>query len=310
MVPAQRLLTLALLLGAASAGASPVLSGIYQVGDLGLVEFSLQNGRVVGKYRGSGSCELGVGTEVVTGVFEGSVFVGTVVLCQDGAGCERQAGYPFLGIWHDDALSGRVKLHTGCTSSQLSGNVLHVAPASAEDKARLFGEASNTAEQLAAKNKTRKQLEDEARAAIEEGVQKTGTGDYRGARDALTRGLAYFPDNWNAHNALGVCQTHLGNPSDALTQLERALGLAQKEKAPAGKVAEIHYNTACALVALGKKKDALASLKAAVKAGGADDVLLDSLAHDPDLKALQDDAEFKVFYRDLRIAREKGKRQR
>ncbi len=290
---------LAFLIAAPAPAAAPTLLDLYQVGELGFVEFRLQGGRYVGKYRGGGTCGLLPDVEVMKGVMEGTVFVGTVLLCQQGPACDKEKSYPFLGVWHDGALAGSVKLDASCTSPVLDSSQLLVTPASAEDRARVIGGQGSSA---AALGKTKKQLEEEAEALLIEGIRKVGAGDYRPAGDLLERGLAYLPDHWQGLSAAGVAQTKLGNPAAAVDRLERAIAAAQREKATAGELSELHYNMACALAAQRKPREAVESLRTAMRLGGAAN-FLDALTSDTDLEPLHGDADYKKLLAEAKKAK-------
>ena len=147
----RTLVALAMVPFAAAAAPTPVLSGLYSVGELGLVQFSMVDGKVVGKLKSSAQCIFPADTQVVSGVFEGSVFVGNVTLCQTGAGCAVQRSYPMLGVSHDDAIAGWIRLDAPCQSPALDGRSLFFRPATAEEKQKVASESS--AAVVAGKNK-------------------------------------------------------------------------------------------------------------------------------------------------------------
>src|SRR5207249_4188687 len=81
----------------ALAAATPSVSGLYK-GDLGLLEFTTDGAHVAGRLQASNVCEFSGEPLLVEGDLEGSVLVGKVMLCQNGAGCHDKS-YPLVAYY-------------------------------------------------------------------------------------------------------------------------------------------------------------------------------------------------------------------
>lgn len=285
----------------AEAATTPVLSGLYSVGELGLVQFSLENGKVIGKVRSSAQCVFPPDAQVVTGAFEGGVFIGTVTLCQTGAGCALQRSYPMLGVAHDDAVAGWIRLEPPCQSPALDGSSLFFRPATTEEKQKVASEAS--AAQVAGKDKNDPAVQ--AEEAIVDGMRLLQDSKFGPAREKFRQAMELDDTRWDASNGYGLTQVKLGHPEQALEYFDKALTLAQR-KTSAANVAAVHYNRACAQVAMGDKKGAVATLKTALRVGGVAN-LIDSLTDDADLNPLRSDADFKRLLADAQAQYRKKK---
>lgn len=284
----RTLVFLALVPFAAAAAPTPVLSGLYSVGELGLVQFSVVDGKVVGRMKSSAQCVFPNDTQVVSGTFEGSVFVGNVTLCQTGAGCPVQRSYPMLGVSHDDAVAGWIRLDPACKSPALDGRSLFFRPATSEEKQKVASESS--AAQVAGKNKNDPAVQ--ADEAITEAHRLVQDIKYGPAREKFRQAIELDDTRWDAYLGYGLTEVKLGHPERSLEYFDKALAVAQVRKASPANLALAHYNRACAQVAMGDKKGAVASLKTAVKLGGASN-LIDSLTDDPDLNPLRAEVDFK-----------------
>jgi non-specific serine/threonine protein kinase len=99
---------------------------------------------------------------------------------------------------------------------------------------------------------------------------------------ALERQLEWVPEDTRARMLLACGHAMAGRKEDALRELEKVLSLG---------VSDPHtiYNAACVYGSLNMKEEAMPMLLRAVAAGYAE---WDSLARDPDLACLHDEAEF------------------
>lgn len=285
---------------AAAAAPTPVLSGLYSVGELGLVEFSIVEGRVVGKLKSSAQCVFAPDTQVVAGTFEGGVFIGSVTLCQTGAGCAVQKTYPMLGVSHDDAVAGWIRLETPCQSPALDGRSLFFRPATPEEKQKVAQDTSAT--EVAQKNKADPAVQ--ADEAIVEGQHLIQEARFPQAREKFRQAMELDETRWDAFLGYGLTEVKLGHPERSLEYFDKALAVAQLRKASPANLALAHYNRACAQVAMGEKKGAIASLRTAVKVGGAANVI-DWLTDDPDLNPVRQDPDFKRLLADAQAASRK-----
>lgn len=292
-----------------TAWGAPGVAGLWSAGDLGLIEFSTSDGKVVGKLKRGGACSTRADVQVISGLFEGNVFVGTVLLCQVGPSCEPEKTYPFLAILHEGSLAGEVKLGTSCQSPALKLKRLNITVATAEEKLALRQETSSAAQIAAAKPISKRELQEAVEKALVQAQKKMKEGDFRAAAQSFERGISYAEDNWAAHAGLGVAELNLKNTEKALASLQRALQLTKGVKVSDVELGDIHYNLACAQSRSGQRRDALASLTKAIKLLP-QGTMAEQLDQDRDLDPLRTEAEFRRLLADARIARERLNRKR
>ncbi len=294
----RSLVALALVSWGASA-ATPTLSGLYAVGEMGLVDFSMSEGKIVGKLRSSAQCVFAADTQVVTGNFEGNVFVGTVTLCLDGAGCPGQRAFPMLGVHHGDAVAAWIHLDEGCTSPALDGKALFFRPATVEEKQKVVGDSSAAA---VAQKQNKADPQEQATEACQEGDRLLQDRKVNQAREKFRQAMEADPNRWEALMGFGVTEVKLGRSERALEYFDRAFAIGSTQTQPRrpspGHLSQVHYNRACALMMMGDKKGAVASLRAAVKLGGAA-LYSEPLLTDDDLEPLRTDPEFKRFVNEV-----------
>jgi hypothetical protein len=289
------------LAGSSTVAATPALTGVYQVGEVGLVEFSTESGSIVGRYRAGGECGFEPELKVVTGGFEGSVFVGTVLLCQEGPRCPTRRSFPLLAFFRNDRLIGSVKFDPGCSSKATDDRRLLFSPATLEEKRVLGSGASASA--VARKNGPQDPLA-AAHEAIRAGERKLEGGDFGAARRAFDLALEYDKGNPKAWMGLGVAQVKLKEYEAATRSLERAQALvAQRDGERSSLFAEVQYNLACVLAQERKKKEAMRALTKAAKLMGPE--VLDQLEHDPDLEPIRSEPDYSRLVADLRLLRGK-----
>lgn len=293
-----------------SAWAAPALAGLWSAGDLGLLEFSsVSDGKLVAKFKRGGKCNMRGDVQVISGTFEGSVFVGTVLVCQLGPSCAPEATYPFLAVWHESSLSGDVKLSSSCTSPGLDQKRLNLAVATPEEKLSVRQDTGSAALIASQKPISKREQQDAAEKALLQAQKKMKEGDYRAAQQAFERGISYSEDNWAAHAGLGVAELNLKNTEKALASLQRALQLTKGARLNDSELGEIHYNLACAQSRSNLRREALQSLTKAIKLLPAG-TMVDQLDHDRDLDPLRTESEFRRLLADARIARERLNRKR
>lgn len=300
------LAALALLPTVALAAPTPVLTGLYSVGELGLIEFSTVDGKVSGKVRSALQCPFAPEAVVVQGTLEGTTFSGTVVVCQDDTpNCSAMKTYPMLGVFHDESVAGYVRLDPGCSSPALDRGQLHFRPASLEEKQRVLG-GSSSAGALAAKL-SKADIAQLAAEALSEGNRFLQDQKVAPAREKFRQAMDLDETRWEAFMGYGVTEVKLNHAVQALPFFDKALVIAQNRRASPGQVAQVHYNRACALVALERQTEAVASLRTAVKLGGAA-TFADSLQADPDLEPLRNNIEFRRLTAEALVqARRKNK---
>lgn len=301
----KRTLVLAWVVASALAVAAPtpVLSGLYSVGELGLVDFQIADGKVIGKVKSPLQCDFPTDTAVVNGAFEGGVFVGTINLCQEGSSCPATRTYQMLGVFHDGAVSAWIHLDPGCSSPVLDRNTLYFRPATLEEKQRVLG--SNSASAVAQKL-NKKELAVLAAEALAEGNRLLADQKFGPAREKFKQSVE-ANESWEALLGLATAEIKLNRLKESMGYLDRALSVAQGVKANGMQISQVHYNRACAETAMGDNKAALTSLRTAVKLGGAQ-LYLDALLSDPDLQKLRGDSEFRRFVADTQILARKKPR--
>lgn len=286
------------------AAPTPVLSGLYSVGELGLVDFSISDGKVIGKIKSSHQCVFAPDTQIVTGAFEGGVFVGTVNLCQEGpASCAATRTYQIMGVFHVDSVAAWLHLDPGCSSPALDHGQLFFRPASLEDKQRVLG--PNSATQVAQKLNKRQLAVFAAEAAAEGNrllaEQKVGPA-YEKFRQSVEAN-----ETWEGLLGLANTQIKLERYEEALAVLVRAQAAGQASRISPAYLSQVPYNRACIEIGMGDNKAALASLRAAIKMGGAA-MYLEPLTTDTDLAKIRPDPEFQRLVAETQIqARRKGR---
>lgn len=296
----------AFLVGLGAAAAPPPLTGLYSVGELGFVEFQLQEGRVVGKYKAGGACEFAADTQIVSGAFEGLVFTGTVTVCQVGQGCEPKRSLPLLALWHEDQLSGQLRLDPGCKSPAFDTKAIVFTPATLEEKQRLLNDNGSSATAIAAKNTPKKDPGVLAREALNDGLRLFNSGRYPEAVKAFRTVLANDTESFYGEQGLGAALTKTKNASEGIKHLQAALELAPRSKVSNEQVADVHFNLGCAHSQLGRKKESIAALKLAVKLG-APGQFVHELDTDEDLAPVRAEPEFRKLAGDARLAAPKKK---
>jgi hypothetical protein len=289
------------LAGSSAVAATPALTGVYQVGEVGLVEFSTQGGAVVGRYRAGGECGFEPELKVVNGNFEGNVFVGTVLLCQEGPRCPSRRTFPILAFYRNERLIGSVKFEPGCISKATDDRRLLFSPATLEEKQGLS--AGSSVADMAIKKAT-PDLAGAAVEAIRAGERKLDLGEYGAARRQFDLAIQYDGANYKGWLGLGVAQIKLKEYKGARSSLEQAQALIiQREGKQSIFYAHAQYNLACVYAQEKKKKEAFEALGNAAKFMRTD--LLDQLDHDPDLAPIRGEQEFKLLAAELRLQRSK-----
>jgi tetratricopeptide (TPR) repeat protein len=288
--------------------AGPALSGLYRLGGVGIVDVSLMDGRVVGRLKASEECrEIAPESTVLTGSFEGTLFVGSVTVCQSGASCVPQKSYPFLGFWIDDGLVGSVKLDSGCSSAAIDSGAIHITSATAEDRQALLGGKAGSAVEVAARDAGSRSLE----RTVSDGTALVKEGKYAEALVILHAVQGADPDNVSLLYVTGVAHAGLKQSKQAVELLRRAASLAKSQKRAPRLVGEIHFNLACALAQEKRNKEAVEALSAGFDYAGESGFTLDDLLKNPDLAPLRRDKDFQSLTARMRLAsKPRGKSNR
>lgn len=286
-------------LASSSLAAGPALSGLYRVGGIGIVDVSVVDGQVVGRLKASEEChEIAPDSTVLTGSFEGTLFVGAVTVCQSGASCVPQKSYPFLGFWIDDGLVGSVKLDSGCSSVAIDSGSIHITSASAEDRQKVLGDKGGSAADVAGKDPGARSVE----SAISDGTAMVKEGKYTEALAILHAAQAADPDNVSLLYLTGVAHSGLKQSKQAVEPFRRAASLAKSRKLSPRLVGEIHFNLACALAQEKRSKEAVEALAAGFDYAGESGFTLDDLLKNPDLAPIRRDKDFQSLTARVRLA--------
>lgn len=72
-----------------------LLSGPYQVGELGIFNLKVTRNEVKGVYVSGARCDFKADDPLLEGTLEGSVFVGKLTTCLEGTGYSTRASSPF-----------------------------------------------------------------------------------------------------------------------------------------------------------------------------------------------------------------------
>jgi hypothetical protein len=292
-------LTLAVLAGPMCATAAPALKGIYKAGGLGLLDVSTNNGRVVGKFRTGGNCPFSVDDEVLSGAFEGNVFVGTVQICQTGEGCpDGTKLYPLMAFVVDKELSGEVPLPDNCTSAGLEGgHRFLLAEANAQERATALQPTKAITDKLP-RNASKKERDQFAAKELNSATEHFNKGRYGLAADGFELSIAAGSDGWSPVMMLGVCKVKERKWKDGKAMIERGLKMGGKNVPPELR-ALAEYALAVVAENNGTRPEALSRLQKAVALSAAPGAMVNEMKHDPDLKELRQDAGFNKFLEDL-----------
>jgi hypothetical protein len=279
------------------------MTGLYQVGGVGLVDMTVVDGQLVGRLKATDECpSIALDTPVLQGAFEGTLFVGTVTVCQSGASCTAQKNYPFLGFWVDEGLVGSVHLDTGCTSPAIDAGALHVTSATAAERQKLLGTNGGSATTVA-KKPDGKTVE----AAISDGTALVKEGNYSEALAILRAAQDADPDNVSVLYLTGVAWAGLKQPKNAVEPFRRAAELARTRKLTPRLVGEIHFNLACALAQEKRAKEAIQALSAGYDYAGESGFTLDDLQKNPDLAPIRRERDFQALTARVRLSSGKPK---
>lgn len=300
-------LTFALLASSALA-AGPALSGLYRVGGIGIVDVSVVDGQIVGRLKAAEEChEIAPETTVLTGAFEGNLFIGAVMVCQSGASCVPQKNYPFLGFWVDEELVGSVKLDSGCSSVAIDSGSIHITSASQEERQKALGDKGGSAASVAVKDPNARSVE----SAISDGTALVKEGRYTEALAILHAAQAADPDNVSLLYLTGVAHSGLKQSKQAIEPFRRAASLARARKLSPRLVGEIHFNLGCALAQERRSKEAIETLSSGFDYAGESGFTLDDLLKNPDLAPIRRDRDFQALTARVRLAsKPKGKSTR
>ena len=284
MSPPTTTLALAAVVCLASgfAWAGPAVDGTYQGDAFGPVALRTDGDTVVGTAPAGGPCKRSGAQQVLTGAFQGNVFVGSLTVCQSGEACEQSGTFPVMLVYtHEErALAGRVKLDGGCESDALGPDGLLVlrapeleAPTEAPVPASTTGQAaerqaqvpvqvaalpSGSAAQVAAKRSEAADVP----AALKLGHQALAAMNAMGAAQQFEWVLNQDRKNASALMGMGVVSFLRSQQGQALQYLEAARAAGNQQAR-----AEASFWMACVQRAGKQSKLAQEALRRAVKEG-------------------------------------------
>ena len=255
--------------GATSAWAARRLGGVYSWGP-GRVAWGVgTEGHVVAHALPGLTCPYASNEPVIEAEWQGSLLVGTVLLCQSGEGCATERRYPLFALY--DPSTGNLRADfvlKRCSSPALSHGTLLLVP-EAPDAGTV--DASSYSEK--------------GRALLLDGKLSAAKEQFREALDA---GEPRIP----IYMGLGRIEMRSANYEAALAHFESALRL---EESP-----DVHYALAGTYSRLKERAQSVKHLKLA-RALGFHDV--ERMASDPDLRVtLHADAAFTTLVRQMRDA--------
>lgn len=100
-----------------------LLSGPYQVGDVGLFNLKITSTKdtkeVKGVYLSGSRCDFPPQEPLLEGTLEGSVFVGKLTTCLEGSGCGTTGVIPFLGVVSETSITSYLTIPDGCSAPGL-----------------------------------------------------------------------------------------------------------------------------------------------------------------------------------------------
>jgi hypothetical protein len=297
-------------LTAVALATSPLLSGTYQVSKLGLVDFTTNEGKVVGRYKGNGACQFDAQREVFVGSFDGTFLLGDLTFCQNGKGCEKTRAASVLALHRpakpaeppkeaeSEKWVGSIHMVDACDSDAFPDGELTITLATPEQLAPPVAK-----EPIPSKPK-------EYDDYMLEGQLANERKDFANAKDAFNMAFQ-FPrseKDWNLCWGMGTALTELGEYKEAIKRLNLAISLAPDEKSKKTKplLFQIYYNLACAQAQIGNQK---AAMEALVKATSAKEgaSLYEELKKDPQLSSIRNTKEFKQLAAQLAVKQKKKK---
>lgn len=296
-----RHLAIALALAALpAAAATPTLVGSYRLGGLGIVDFSTSGGQIIATLKVAEECpDISPESQVLTeGAFEGSVFTGTVLLCQSGPRCKApQRRYPFLGFWIEGQLVGSVRLDDGCTSPAVDRDRMLVTKLRADEEGQIPG-ARPSAAGIADPGAL------EMEKAIEEAARALGAGKYAVALRRLKPWDADARDNTSLLLVRGVSRTMVtpGRQVErGLEDLRRAATLTRERRMDKRTAGKAHLELAKALVRARQPAEAVTALSDGYDYAGTAGYDAATLSSMPEFQALQHEVDFKALVARMRV---------
>ncbi|RKG67606.1 hypothetical protein D7V80_15580 [Corallococcus sp. CA054B] len=113
------------------------MNSTYQADAFGPIELRSDGEHLVGTAPAGGPCQRPVAEQILTGDFQGNVFLGELTLCQTGDTCTPSRSFPVMLVYNveERALGGVVKLEDSCDSPALPKNRMLVLRATEQGAA-------------------------------------------------------------------------------------------------------------------------------------------------------------------------------
>ncbi|MBE4751992.1 hypothetical protein G4177_27880 [Corallococcus sp. ZKHCc1 1396] len=242
------------------------------------MELRTTGDQLVGTAPAGGVCARPEAQQVLTGEFQGNVFIGKVTLCQTGVACETTATYDVMLVYSFDerALGGLVRLEGGCESVALPKGGMLVFRATEQEAAAppVTAQASERQAQVpapipavasgsAAQVAAQRRLEAvDVPAALRQGQQALVAKNPVSAVQQFQRVLTQEKNNASALTGMGVAFFLRDQQPEALRFLEQARTTGNQQAR-----AEAWFWTACVKRATQDSKLAQEALRRAVNEG-------------------------------------------
>lgn len=198
----------------AATPAPMLLSGPYQVGELGVFSLKVTRTEVKGFYSSGARCDFAPAEQLLEGTLEGSVLVGKLTTCLEGSGCGTTGVIPFLGVVSDTSITAYLTIPSGCSAPGLDNRLT---------------------------------IQIDYAWLKKNGEDAMLTGKWEVALTYLRRAVQLQVGGADPKmlNLLGAAYNGSKAFADGRQTFEAALELANKKGAPADLKAEILYNLAC-----------------------------------------------------------------
>ncbi len=297
----------AIVVAAVSHVGVPVINGSYNGGELGVIELMVNaDGTFQGKRQAGGGCESSGDGLALKGGVEGTVFVGQIRPCVPAPlrrmeRCKDLQWVPFLALVsavpNSPALSGWIHTPAECSETKQGDRRLTLSLIPAE-KSKSLIKTPEAASRNVKGDDEQKRLLAMAQGKLDEGKLSEAYGLFREASLAAT-------SNYATQFGMALSLLRMGRvePSlQALTLAARAPGFSRMKAADQ---APLSFAFACAYAQLGRKAEALASLKQAIKLGGAR-AYAQPVENEVMLASLRDTVEFRRLAAEVQLNSKRG----
>jgi hypothetical protein len=296
----------AIVVAAVGHAGVPVVNGSYQSSEFGIIELMVNaDGSFQGK-RQAGGCEANGDGLALKGGVEGSVFVGQIRPCMPASSrrlerCRDLQWIPFLGLVsavpNSPTLSGWIHMPAECTDGKQGDRRLTLSLMPIE-KSKAPPKAPEAASKNVKGDEEQKRLIAMAQGKLDEGKLSEAYGLFREASLAAT-------SNYATHFGMALSLLRMGRIEPSLQSLTSAARAPGFSKMKAVDQAPLSFAFACAYAQSGRKAEALASLKQAIKLGGAR-AYLGPMEKEAMLSSLRDTVEFRRLAAEVQLNAKRG----